>query len=276
MQDILKKTEQEISFYFNRFLNGRKAKTILFYPEYPHKRTIVYKILKHLKYNITANPAHHFDLAFFWIDSTFRKEEPVLKRINNQKVINIKCRDISKAKISEVFEEVFGYGMNINPLVYSGECVKKNNLNAKHDGIIVQCPVENTEEGFIYQKVINNIINDELVMDLRIPVLRGKIPFIYLKYKKLVDRFTNDLYKSEIASVNEYLTMDEVKNISEFCLRLGLDYGELDVLRNKDDRKIYIVDVNYTPWGPPAKLTEVEDRMAVKRMSEAFKNIYFI
>jgi hypothetical protein len=189
--------------------------------------------------------------------------------------MNINCTDISKDKISQIFEEVFGYGLNINPKKFIGECVKKNNLNAKHDGIIIKCPVENIEEGFVYQKILNNKIDNDLVMDLRTPVFKGVIPFIFLKYKKMKDRFTNDLYKSVIASCSEHLTEEEIKKISEFCLQLKLDYGELDILRNKDDGKIYIVDVNYTPWGPPAKLSESENKMAVIRMSESFKKIYF-
>jgi hypothetical protein len=127
----------------------------------------------------------------------------------------------------------------------------------------------------VYQKILNNKINDDLVLDLRTPVMKGKIPFIYLKFKKIKDRFTNDLYKSEIAGTDEYFTEDETRKISEFCKRIGLDYGELDVLRNKDDGKIYIVDVNYTPWGPPSKLSEEENRIAVIRISEIFKEIYF-
>ncbi len=274
MPNIFNKVEQEILFYFNSILNGRRTKTVLFYPEYPHKRTIIYKILKHLKYNITSYPKHSFDLAFYWEDTTFRIEQPALKKFHTEKIININCTDISKEKISGIFEEIFGYGLNINPATYSGECVKKNNLNAKHDGIIVKCPVQNYEEGFVYQKVLNNKINNDLVMDIRTPVLKGEIPFIYLKFKKTKDRFTNDICKSEIASTNEYFSQEETKRISEFCSRMGLDYGELDVLRNKDDGKIYIVDVNYTPWGPPAKLSEDERRLAVIRMSEIFKRVY--
>jgi len=275
MPNFLKKAEHEILFYLNSVFNSRQAKTILFYPEYPHKRTIIYKILKHLKYNITINPRHYFDLAFYWDDTTFRKEQPVFKKFNPEKIMNINCTDISKEKISKIFEEIFNYSLNVDPEIYYGECVKKNNLNAKHDGVIVKCPVQNPEEGFVYQKVLNNKINDNLVMDIRTPVLKGEIPFIYLKLKKIKDRFSNDLYKSEIAGSNEYLTQEEIKRISEFCSRIGLDYGELDILRNKDDGKIYIVDVNYTPWGPPAKLSEDESRLAMVRMSEVFKKIYF-
>jgi hypothetical protein len=31
---------------------------------------------------------------------------------------------------------------------------------------------------------------------------------------------------------------------------MGLDFGELDILRDNDDGRIYIVDVNNTPSGP--------------------------
>lgn len=274
MDDFIKNAGQELSFYINKILNGGRTKTILFYPEYPHRRTIIYKILKHLKCSFTSNPGHKFDLAFFWEDKTFREEQNIFKTYDAKKVININCTDISKKNISQVFEKAFGYSLNINAKTYSGECVKKNNLNAKHDGITVQCPVENPEEGFVYQKVINNKFNDNLVFDIRTPVLKGHIPFVYLKFKEMKDRFTNDLYKSEMASVNEYLTNDEIKKTADFSFMLGLDYGELDILRNNDDGKIYIVDVNYTPWGPPAKLDYNESSRAVLRMSDVFKNIY--
>jgi hypothetical protein len=275
MMEYLKKAEQEILFYFNSLLKGKNARTILFYPEYPNKRTIIYKILRHLKCNITSSIKHKFDLAFYWEDTTFRKEPDALKNLIPEKIMNLNCKDISKEKISEVFGKVFGYGLDINPRTFTGECVRKNNLNAMHDGVVVKCPVENPEKGFVYQKILNNKVDGNLVMDLRTPVLRGVIPFIYLKFKEIKNRFTNDLYKSEIAAVNEYFTENETKKISEFCSQIGLDYGELDVLRNNYDGKIYIVDVNYTPWGPPAKLSEDENRMAVLRMSETFKRIYF-
>ena len=275
MSNTLKKGGREISFYLNSMINGKEAKTILFYPDFPHKRTIIYKILKHLKFNITSNPAHKFDLVFYWKDVTFRDEQLLLNKFNIEKVMNINCRDISKKNVSKVFEQVFNYSFDVDPKIYSGECVKKNNLNAKHDGIIVRCPLKKSEEGYVYQKIIDNKISDDLVLDLRVPVIKSNIPFIYLKIKKIEDRFTNDLYTSELASLNEYFTEDEIKKISEFCLRIGLDFGELDILKDKNDGKIYIVDVNYTPWGPPAKLSEEESRNAVIRMSKTFRNVCF-
>lgn len=274
MQGLIIKAKQELLYYFKLLINVKKTKTILFYPEYPHRRTIIYKILKHLRYNITSNPKHKFDIAFYWEDTTFREKSDVIKKLNQRKVINLNCTDISKKRISESFREVFGYGFEINPEKYEGECVKKNNLNAKHDGFIINCPIKKTEEGYVYQKVLNNIVNDKYVMDIRVPIFKGEIPFMYLKFKLIENRFTNEVYNSKIASVNEYLTEEEVNLIIGFCKNINLDYGELDVLRNNDDRKIYIVDVNYTPWGPPAKLSEDETRLAVIRLSEVFIKVY--
>jgi hypothetical protein len=224
---------------------------------------------------MTNNPKHKFDLAFSWEDTTFRKKQTVLERFNPNKIINLNCTDISKERISDSFKKVFKYDLEVDPTSYKGECVMKNNLNAKHDGFIIKCPVNNLEEGYVYQKVLNNIVDDKLVMDIRVPILNEEIPLVYLKYKLIEDRFTNDIVKSQIASVNEYITEEEIRMIKEFCNVIGLDYGELDVLRNNNDRKIYIVDVNYTPWGPPGKLSEDESRMAVIRMAEMFRKIYF-
>jgi hypothetical protein len=275
MQNLIKLLGQEFSYFLNLPVNGKRAKTILFYPEYPQKRTIIYKILKHLKYNITANPKHKSDLVFYWQDSTFRENPFALDKYNPDKIINLNCRDISKEKISDVFKKVAGYNLDIDPQNFNGDCVKKNNLNAKHDGIIINCPVKEIEPGFVYQKLLNNITKDKLALDIRVPVLKGEIPFVYLKYKLIENRFTNDLYKSKIGSCSEYLTIEETEMISHFCKEIGLDYGELDVLRNNDDRRIYIVDVNYTPWGPPAKLPEDDNRVAVMLLSEFFKKIFF-
>ena len=51
--------------------------------------------------------------------------------------------------------------------------------------------------------------------------------------------------------------------------KMSVDYGELDVLRDKDGR-IYVVDVNNTPAGPPKKLPNQACRIALKRMSKSF------
>ena len=52
---------------------------------------------------------------------------------------------------------------------------------------------------------------------------------------------------------------------------MHLDYGELDVLRNRDDGLLYIVDVNPTPWGPPNHLSRQETAHAIRGMAREFQ-----
>jgi glutathione synthase/RimK-type ligase-like ATP-grasp enzyme len=75
----------------------------------------------------------------------------------------------------------------------------------------------------------------------------------------------------ELASTADVLSPEEVERIIRFCRRMGLDYGELDVLRHRDDGRIYIVDVNTTPWGPPIQLSTQGKRAALLKLATTFK-----
>jgi len=268
---FLKKTEHELQYFISLVKNGPGSNTILFYPEYPNKRTIIYKMMNLFKFNITNNPRHKFDLIINWEDTTFRKRDKILNELSAQhSILNINCKDISKKYIDSIFEMVFGYGLNIDPKKFHWKGVKKSNLNAKHDGIIINCPVEKIEDDFIYQKILDNHFDDKLVYDIRVPVVKDVVPFVYLKFKMIEERFTNNISKSSLEETNKYLSDDEVKKIIMFCYKIGLDYGELDVIRNKEDNKIYIVDVNNTPWGPPFLLPEKDGKTAIEKLAEVF------
>jgi hypothetical protein len=45
----------------------------------------------------------------------------------------------------------------------------------------------------------------------------------------------------------------------------------LDVLFDNDSQKWFIIDVNKTPYGPPASLSRVEKEKAVNILSDGFK-----
>lgn len=47
------------------------------------------------------------------------------------------------------------------------------------------------------------------------------------------------------------LTRDEQTGLVAFAEAMGMQFGELDVLRDKSDGRIYVVDANRTPAGPP-------------------------
>ncbi len=237
--------------------NGYETRTFLFYPSYPSKRSVLYKLLGILDYNRTNNPEKQFVRAIHWETETFRKEIPLLNRIHQERpVINMYCRDISKQYIDQVHQQVFGYCTRIDPLSHTGPCVMKSNLNALHDGKILHCPLQETEPGFIYQILINNESEPGIVEDIRIPVIGGEIPFAYLKYKPVESRFGSYLKVgqirkgTDIVPPGQVFSDEELRLIRLFAAQIQLDYGELDILRNRDNGKIYIVDANNTPTGP--------------------------
>lgn len=271
LEDFLFRIRKFILFY----RNGRQHRTALFYPSYPSKRMVLYKIFKRLRYNITNNPTLPHDVIIYWEDITCRGTNELIGQwAKTRTVINLNSRDISKSYVDKVFQQVFGYGSLVDPISFEGLMVKKSELNAQHDGLIIQGPVE-PEKGFIHQKLINNQCEDGLVADMRIPLINGLLPLVFIKYKNLSTRFgvfrkhhhrrkNTELFHSE-----EVLSREEIKKLSEFCRLSGLDYGELDVLRDKTDKRIYVVDVNNTPTGPPYMRTQ-EKQEAMQIMTDIF------
>ena len=256
------------------FRNKRKIKTFLFYPQYPSKRSVLHKIAGLMNYNRTNNPHLKFDYVINWQDTTFRKDIPYLLELNNKlHVINLHCNNISKKYIDSVFKAVFGYCTEIDPRIFKGKCVKKNNINALHDGQIIECPVNNPDENYIYQKLINNIYDDNLVQDLRTPVINGNIPVVYLKRRPIPGRFAREKTTSRIGNPDEIYSAEEKANIKKFCEKLNLEYGDMDILRDNDDGRIYIVDVNNTPHGP-SQLTKKEKKYALEVLAGEFKKAF--
>ena len=245
-----------------------KNNTILFYPHLPHHRTVIYKICKSLGLKIITNPEKQYDILFYWDDSTYSEKINITPK--SALSINLGCTDISKVNVDKVFEEVFGYSLIINPETYSGDCVIKSDMNALHDGRIIKCPVEIITKDMVYQKIIDNSFDENYVKDIRVPVFKDSIPFVYFKFKKYEDRFTNKIDHVEVHNTSEVLTNEEVNSIISFAGNIKLDYGELDILRDNKDEKIYIIDVNKTPWGPPATISKEKHKEVLKTMCDAF------
>ena len=255
--------------------NKFKAKTVIFYPEVPISIDVIYKMCCISGYRITGKRKPGHDLIINYEDTTFRCNDDVLMRLSREHtIINYKCPDISKKKVDETFTKVFGYSPTINPLTYQGRCVKKSNTNGLHDGKIITCPIDKTEEGYVYQIIINNQLDEEMVLDIRAPVFKNTIPFLYLKKRSINTRFSNTNTIVEMAEVDEMLSQEEVEKIIAFCKEIGLDWGELDILRNRDDGRIYILDVNNTPAGPPNHISKEGKALALKRLSSTFEKVF--
>jgi hypothetical protein len=258
----------------NFFRNDFKNKSILVYPHYPSRGSTVYKVGNLLGYNVTNKPKKSTKMAVYWEYLTFREEFQKMEEISKtKKVINLYSRDISKKFIDKIHQDVFGYATIVDPLIYNDKIVRKNDINAKHDGVIIQGPLDAVEDEFIYQRLIDNSCANNLVMDIRIPVVMKTLDFVYIKLRSIDERFKNTTVDTKTKNIDEILNQEEIELINEYCSRLKLEYGELDVLRDKKDGKIYVVDVNNTPQGPPANTSKNDSAFALQKLASAFEKL---
>lgn len=252
--------------------NRGRIKNLLVYPHYPSKRSIIYKLSNKIGYNLTNKPTKRFEGAIYWEYYTFRTEFTLLEKIAaHRKVINLHSRDISKTFVDQAFNKIFGYSGCVDPLQFHGKIVRKSDLNAMHDGYIMDGPIAKKEDGFIYQLLIDNRHDEYTVMDIRVPVIGQVTDFVYLKYRQIQHRFKNTTNRTDLKETSEVLTNSEVKQLNDFCSEIHLEYGELDVLRHTGDGKIYIVDVNNTPHGPPAHLSKKERKIVLDKMAKLLR-----
>lgn len=263
---------------FQRYRHARKAgrplKTVLFYPDLPEYYYILYTICHELGYRMSNDPTKPYDLAVFFKDVTVRDEDPLEREIKkNARLINGEARDISKETVEAVFSEVFGYGMKIDPRTHAGECVQKSNDNATHDGRVVLCPRE-PEQGYIYQKLINNRTGDR-VADIRVKVVGDSIPFIMYRTRSAADRFDNT-ETATMVPIESCLSLEEQEKILLFSRKLGLDFGALDCLRDNDDGRLYIVDANLTTGSPMpgVHFSYAEYEEYIQKFSIAFEKAF--
>ena len=258
--------------YMIRVISGRPH-TILCYPHIPRNIYVISRLCAQKGFIFTGNPDKKFHFVINWQDRTFGiTDEKFASLSRKYPMINRKCLNISKSHVDEVFKDVFGYSSLVDPLAHEGVCVKKSDFNAKHDGKILQCPVDVMEEGYVYQKLIDNIYDEKHITEYRVPIFADNIPFVYQKFKLLEDRFGFSV-KAEILNANVAFSDDELKKIVQFCGAIGLDCGEMDIIRDKTDGRIYIVDANNTPTVYLVGLSDRERQRILKLQSSAFEDM---
>jgi hypothetical protein len=240
--------------------------TVWISPYFPSRKTTLYQISRKLKFNLVTAPMRNTKVGINFNDSTFQKASNSYPQ--KVSVINKNIYDISKKNVDEKHLAIFGYNTIIDPQHHSGHCVVKSNDNALHDGIITKCPVQNLEEDKVYQILIDNQ-EEQLFVDYRICVMKSDIIITYKKFKTKELRFTNDTCKAEICE-NEIIPEDIRKKIVTFCKIMDAEFCELDVLKDNGTNQWYIIDLNKTPYGPPASLSKKDKKKAVEILSNGF------
>lgn len=190
----------------------------------------------------------------------------------NTYLLNHRCTDIAKSRVDAVHHEVFGYALGVDPLVFTGEMVEKSDMNGRHDGCVVQGPLTPAQvsPGHVYQRLINNETSGQ-VDDHRVALFGDTIALVYLKKRPVQSRFSNTNTTAMILSPSAAFSEDEQVLIRRFACAMGLDIGELDILRDRDNNRIYVVDVNKTVSGPPNHLGIRDTLRAIGLLGRSFQ-----
>lgn len=192
--------------------------------------------------------------------------DAAIKMESTKPVINGRHVDNSKIRVARIWEKIC-QPMAVDPRNYVGQFVEKSDANALHDGRVVEGPLEPVL-GKVYHKLIDNTDGNEVV-DLRVHISGKKIPFMYEKRRPISSRFANSNSSVHLCNPTDYFTKGELNLILNFANLMGLDFGEADVLRDKDG-SIWVVDSTNGPAGPPVDASLKDAKKAVELAATAF------
>lgn len=250
-----------------RRITGHKRPTIAFHPDKPRPWYFIWPVM-HASGAKLISDVSKADIVFQFDDSTQSNHAtPVTKP--GAKLVNFGCSDISKSNVADAFERAAGYGLKVDPQHYTGTMVEKSEKNACHDGRIIEGPMKPIE-GKTYQRLVDNEIEGGLVEDLRCCIVGGEPVVTFRKRRLLTRRFLNENAEVLLDEPKNCYSADEIEVIKRFAAEIGLDWGGMDVLRDRTSGRIYIVDANKTDMGPPVALKLADKLKSTRRMARAF------
>lgn len=244
---------------------------VLVYPDWPSKRASIMAYATALGYAVT-NREDTADRYRGQVRIQLAFDDRTEKRQAQPGFWNGHCLDISKSTLDRHHHDVFGYGVNVHPRTHSGPMLEKSEGNAVHDGREIEGPLAAAEvqPGKVYQRIIDNRTESGLFEDLRVVVINGQVPVVYRKRKSGEVRYTNETVEVDLAaSPKTVLSEVEMVQIASISAKMRADFAELDILRDRQDGRIYCVDLNPTPYGPPAGLSKGQKAQATMLIQHA-------
>lgn len=250
---------------------GKRPQSVVAFPDLPSRRTTLHKVCRHEGWELT-NSGRRRPLAVLRFEDATHKTSslPDFKG----RIFNANLSDISKRHLDKQHRGVLGYGVNVDPTAFKGLVLEKGDGNALHDGREVMGPVAAPLPEKVYQRIINNRDENGRVVDLRVVYVDGQMPVTYKKFKADATRYTNETTSATLQRTSEIFSAAEQSMIAELMRKMDVDIAELDILRDADSGQIFIVDVNPTPWGPPAGLPAPEAAVAISRIAAAFREAF--
>jgi hypothetical protein len=250
---------------------------VYIYGNYPHfQKSTTYYMLRKAGVEISNKLIGKFDMGIYWDPRMdINKQTPKLKQNGKKiKLINLFLVDTAKEFVATSFDKHFGYGYHVDPTKFNGYCISKHNGNGTKSCFFLKCPINATDifKDHSYQQIIDytDKRDPNTLYELRVPIVGGIIPCILFKTRNRGLRFTSKNRSIQIVSPLKYLTEQECHKIITYCRYIGLELGEIDILRSQEDGKIYIIDVNNTSWWPPNKLGDVDRNIVLNLIWNAF------
>lgn len=236
---------------------------VWFAPDRPRPWYILWSAmtLSGVRFARTADTAN---VAFYFEDTT--KGDP--SAAGNLIQLNAACTDISKSRVADVFKDVSGYALRLDPTIHQGPAVEKSEANGLHDGRIVHCPRQ-PAPGKTYQRLIDSS-DGTTAFDYRTTII-GRTPrFVLVKTKPASNRFSMHNDTVVYRELAEVFTSAEIDMITRFAEAMALDWAALDVLRDVASGEIYVVDVNKTDTGPAVDLSWRDRGRVMRAISRHF------
>ena len=250
-----------------RRITGHKRPTIAFHPDKPRPWYFIWPVM-HASGAKLISDVSQADIVFQFDDST-HVDPSKPKTKPGARLVNFGCNDISKTCVAESFGRAAGYSLKVDPRTFDGPMVEKSEKNACHDGRIIEGPMEPLD-GKTYQRLIDNEIEGGLVEDLRCCIVGGAPTVVFRKRRPIARRFLNENVDVILDEPRKCYSAEEIEVISAFAKEIGLEWGGVDVLRDRKSGKIFIVDANKTDMGPPVALNLGDKLKATRRMARAF------
>ena len=257
--------------------NGERIQTnillmkLLTYPHIAKKGSKLWQICQDLGIEIT-NDINNFDKAIYW--NTNPKSIPDA-RISKVRAINIRCTNVLKNFVDSTWQRVCGYTITVNPKNCPYKYVQKSiyqyrsHTGEKHDGKIFH-KNRNPDKNYVYQKYVQTKTKDRYVT-IRVPVFNNHIPCLFLK--KSFHRFKESRMRIEIIwpdKIKDYIKPKELKWLRRFNQLAGVDFAEIDMIRDVNTGKIYVIDINNLAGDGIYNKLSKEDTLKVRQIFASY------
>jgi len=235
--------------YFSQNVKSQKKGII---GDFSHfKNSKLYKLMKN-DFEV-YNKNNNYNLLLMW-----EPFERVVKPYTNIYIINKNLKDISKKGLEKIHKKIFGYNLIVNPTTYNDKFISKVNgsnklgsaQNPHYKLYTNKLKPKQVNKDFIYQKYINNRDHKNNIVDYRVYIFKKQVKYVikYLVTELFLTRVGTSKQKNFV-EYKKYFKKSNIIKINQFINELDLEYGELDIIIDKNTKKIYIIDVNNTPSG---------------------------